>query len=55
MEFKKVVAKDCEGKLGTYEVIYTQKSDDDGYLCSFINSIGDLEVQLVYINQLHID
>ena len=52
MDFKKVITKDWDGNVGIYEIVAVVKRDDDRYSCVFKNSSGDLEKQLVYIEQL---
>lgn len=56
MNFTKVVTVDFEGKLGTYKVVkLVVRGDINKYSCTFINSVGDTEKQLVEENQLHCD
>jgi len=52
MDFKKVITKDWDGNVGIYEIVAVVKRNDDRYSCVFKNSSGDLEKQLVYIEQL---
>jgi hypothetical protein len=56
MDFTKVVTVDWNGKLGTYKVLaLIVRGDINKYSCTFINSTGDTEKQLVEENQLHCD
>lgn len=54
--FTKVVTVDWTGKLGTYKVkALVVRGDINKYSCTFINSEGDIEKQLVDEHQLHLN
>ena len=52
----KVTTVDWEGKKDAYEVIVlVVRGDINKYSCTFINSVGDIEKQLVDEEQLEFD